>query len=339
MGRKTQKISVIIPVYNVQDYVERCLLSVLNNTYTNLEVICVNDGSTDQSKEILHRIAEMDRRVVVISQANGGVASARNSGLEIATSEFVAFVDSDDWIHPQYFEILIDCQKKYNADIVCCKVKSVRKFQEYQEIDLQRVQIKKIKTKDVFQNFNIKSRVYAKLYRKKCLQNHRFQEKLKYEDIAFNLSVMCSNPSLIYAYVSVDAYFYFYRESSLIHTMDHRAIIDNAAYYLELTELAADNLEMQNFLLVEALKSAFSYRYLDMFNVNKKQVRQKSNAIIKPCMEKISKRRDISVKQKIMYHILARCPFIYRMFRILNDKTMLDWEKTQKKLTKQMEHH
>ena len=97
---QTPLISVIIPVYNVEAYLPRCLDSVIQNTYRNLEIICVDDGSTDGSPEILRDYAQRDARITVITKENGGVSSARNAGLDRATGEFVAFIDSDDFVHP-----------------------------------------------------------------------------------------------------------------------------------------------------------------------------------------------------------------------------------------------
>ena len=103
---KEPLISVIIPIYNMEFYLERCVDSVLNNTYQNLEVICVDDGSTDHSMEILRRYEAADPRIVVIAKENGGVSSARNAGLDRMTGEYVTFIDSDDFVHPQYVELL-----------------------------------------------------------------------------------------------------------------------------------------------------------------------------------------------------------------------------------------
>ena len=100
-------ISVIIPIYNMEQYLERCLDSVLNNTYRNLEIICVDDGSTDSSLEILRRWEEKDPRIVVITKENGGVSSARNAGLDRMAGDYVSFVVSDEFVHPQYFEALL----------------------------------------------------------------------------------------------------------------------------------------------------------------------------------------------------------------------------------------
>ena len=113
-------ISVIIPVYNVQDYLPRCLDSVINNSYRNLEIICVNDGSTDRGLEILRDYEKKDSRIHVFSKKNGGLSSARNEGLKHCTGKWVAFIDSDDWIHKNYFEVLLNHQKENDYDVVVC---------------------------------------------------------------------------------------------------------------------------------------------------------------------------------------------------------------------------
>ena len=100
------KISVIIPVYNVEEYLPVCLDSVLAQTFSDFEAVCVNDGSPDNSAAILEKYAKKDARIKVVSRPNGGLSAARNTGLENACGEYIYFLDSDDYIHPQLLEIL-----------------------------------------------------------------------------------------------------------------------------------------------------------------------------------------------------------------------------------------
>ncbi len=120
MNTTTNLISVIIPVYNTEVYLPRCLDSIINNDYRNLEIICVNDGSTDNSLSVLRRYEKEDERIIVIDVPNGGVSKARNIGLDKASGEFIAFVDSDDWVHRQYFSMLIDVQRRFDSDVTAC---------------------------------------------------------------------------------------------------------------------------------------------------------------------------------------------------------------------------
>ena len=111
-------VSVIIPVYNTAPYLQRCLESVCNQTLKNIEIICVNDGSTDNSKEILQQYKDKDNRICVITQEHKGIAAARNVGLQCVTGQYIGFVDSDDWIEPDMFELAYTTAQREHVDIV-----------------------------------------------------------------------------------------------------------------------------------------------------------------------------------------------------------------------------
>jgi len=116
------KISVIIPVYNVENYLEKCLLSVMWQTFNDIEIICVNDGSTDNSRIILEKYQKRDSRIKIIDKENGGLSSARNAGMKVATGEFYSFIDSDDWIENTMLEKLYNNITSLNTDISICAV-------------------------------------------------------------------------------------------------------------------------------------------------------------------------------------------------------------------------
>ena len=111
-------ISIIVPVYNSEKYIDKCLDSILNQTYKDLEIVLVNDGSNDQSLKILEKYALRDTRIKVVNQENKGVAAARNTGLDNATGEYILYVDSDDWIENNMVERMVELSA--NADIVFC---------------------------------------------------------------------------------------------------------------------------------------------------------------------------------------------------------------------------
>lgn len=115
------EISVIIPVYNIQQHLRECLDSVLGQSYPHLQVICVDDGSTDESPAILAQYAQKDNRVQVIRQQNAGPGAARNTGLEAATGEYVIFLDSDDWFEPDFLEKMVDTAVREGADVAICR--------------------------------------------------------------------------------------------------------------------------------------------------------------------------------------------------------------------------
>ena len=113
-------LSIIVPVYNVKSYLKKCVESIINQTYTNLQIILVDDGSTDGSQDICDEFAQRDSRIVVIHKENGGLSTARNVGMDRAKGAYIAFVDSDDWLEPNMYEALISQLEKHEADIVAC---------------------------------------------------------------------------------------------------------------------------------------------------------------------------------------------------------------------------
>ncbi|MBR3683781.1 MAG: glycosyltransferase [Lachnospiraceae bacterium] len=118
-------ISVIIPIYNTGKYLEKCIESVLNQTYTDLEVILVNDGSTDNSLDICREYEKKDPRVILISQENKGISAARNAALKAAKGDIFSMVDSDDYLEPEMFELMLDKMNEQDADIVACNYRKV----------------------------------------------------------------------------------------------------------------------------------------------------------------------------------------------------------------------
>lgn len=113
-------ISVIVPVYNVKPYLEKCVDSIRNQTYQNLEIILIDDGSTDGSGALCEEYAKIDSRVVALHQKNAGQGAARNYGLEKAHGEWIGFVDADDWIDRNYYEKLVQAAETAGADMACC---------------------------------------------------------------------------------------------------------------------------------------------------------------------------------------------------------------------------
>lgn len=119
------KLSIIVPVYNVEKYLDKCIVSILNQDYEDFELILVNDGSTDRCIEICNKYLSKDKRIVLINKSNGGLSSARNAGLDIARGKYIGFVDSDDWIEKDMYSTLLNIANKYESDIVQCEYQSV----------------------------------------------------------------------------------------------------------------------------------------------------------------------------------------------------------------------
>ena len=180
-----EKISVIIPVWNAEKFLVDTVGSVLNQTYKNIEVICVNDGSTDNSLEVLKEIQKNNEdRLVIIDQENQGGSVARNVGLDNATGDYIAFLDSDDMYHPQYLEILYDNLKKYNADVSVCKWLEFtsQTYNFNNSFDVQKIKPKSVLNNPFFDKFVLRKKVqmymWLKLAKKEVYDNIRFDLRL-----------------------------------------------------------------------------------------------------------------------------------------------------------------
>lgn len=120
------KVSIVVPVYNTAKYLEKCLNSICSQTYHNLEIILIDDGSTDQSLNICNSFAEKDSRIHVVHQENKGLSNARNKGMELATGSYISFFDSDDYVEPNMIETMLKVSLFHNADVCECSFDELR---------------------------------------------------------------------------------------------------------------------------------------------------------------------------------------------------------------------
>ena len=161
-------ISVIVPVYNTQDYLDRCLESIVQNTYTNIEVICINDGSTDESQHILEKWKGIDHRIRTFTIPHSGLSSARNVGMRQAKGQLVGFIDSDDWVHRQYFELLLKGFLDYNVDISVCERTVTTTFLS-KESDIEPANFQLFDAETFTRNKYVKTYAWGRLYKKELL--------------------------------------------------------------------------------------------------------------------------------------------------------------------------
>ena len=228
-----EKITVIVPVYNVEHYLDKCLDSLINQTYKNLEIIVINDGSTDNSGIICQEYARKDNRIVYIEKENGGLSDARNVGLDKMTGSYVTFIDSDDWVELDYVEVLYNKLLEYCADIA---VGNYCKFNEsdsnfyfhisgnYFEKLYDNVSIVDC-LNDSNKLFNSALIVaWGKIYRKEIVSNFRFPVGRVAEDTIFNLRALLASKNIVY--INKASYIYRVRSGSISNTWDEKWIRD-----------------------------------------------------------------------------------------------------------------
>lgn len=209
-------VSIIVPVYNVERYVGRCLESLIHQSYTNLEIIVVNDGSTDNSLSVCEKYAKKDNRIKVVTQNNRGLSGARNIGLRNCTGEFVTFVDSDDWIHCNMVEYLYHALLRYNTEISLCASLRVSEEQisdkKYEEIDGL------VYTRDEFMQLFLNgtfTACWSRLFRRDVLSGFEFPEGLNCEDYIYMYEAIRRTNSVVG--FSLPLYYYYVRENSIVN--------------------------------------------------------------------------------------------------------------------------
>lgn len=181
------KITVIVPMYNTEEYIERCIRSIMEQTYKNLEIIIVNDGSTDKSLDICKKLQKDDNRIVIVNQKNKGVGEARNRGIDVATGDFISFVDSDDTMDKNFYKELIATQLVTGADIVVANVNCIddnNQFFPYGNNNLLKNYNKEEFIK-LLLNFKIGNAVWGKLFKQECIRNLKFKDIKINEDFIF----------------------------------------------------------------------------------------------------------------------------------------------------------
>ncbi len=224
------KISVVLPVYNVANYLRKCLDSLVNQTFENFEVICVNDGSTDLSLGILEGYAINDSRFKIITQENKGLSGARNTGIKHVQGEYILFVDSDDWLEDNALEELYEHVKSFKSDITMFKFKyfneTTKEFSEGPFTNLEIIpdsfNTRNFNYKDVLDIlFKISHAPFNKLYKKSFIEQYEFPEGLIYEDLYFFYTVFFTAKKT--SVIRKSLYNYRIRDGSISTTGDEKS--------------------------------------------------------------------------------------------------------------------
>lgn len=215
-------LSVIVPVYNVENYLARCVDSILDQTYENLEVLLVDDGAKDSSGAICDAFAAKDSRVKVIHKVNGGLSSARNAGLEAAAGEYIAFVDSDDWIEPDAYAHLMDVMEKFDVRLVCGGRYDVDGKTGEKKVGLCPKKEETISAEElvgrIFLWDGCDSSACDKLYHRSLLENFRFPEGKVCEDVPVTYKIVLEAEQV--ALSDRPFYNYYHRSGSISKASD-----------------------------------------------------------------------------------------------------------------------
>lgn len=321
------KISIIIPSYNEEKNISRCLDSILNQTFTDFEVLCVDDGSNDGTFNIIKKYSEKDSRIIPLKNPNKGVSSARNFGIYNANGDYIGFVDSDDFIQPQMYEFLHRAVTENNCDFSVCRYKKASEFDvktfEYKaEPFFPEKFISFTDSEFTVNNELIFSSACTKLISKKFLGDIRFDKYRIGEDTVFN-SMLCSKEYKA-AFVDIELYLYYFNNKSVTTNQFGSSIGNEKWYDLLITRficydvLKNKNKILSSFYLERGMKSILSYRF---DRKGTKYVRS-FKSTIKRYLPDFIRCKYISLKNRISIFVFILIPPLYSAFRKITDKTL-----------------
>ncbi len=229
-------ISVIVPVYKVAAYLDRCVASIVNQTYSNLEIILVDDGSPDNCGAMCDAWAEKDSRIKVIHKENGGLSDARNAGMETATGEYIAFVDSDDWLHLEYISLLYQAAKMYGVSLSACDymVTSGKCAADSADEPVFERHTAAEALVMLTNNRGYRAVAWNKLYHRSLLEGEQYPVGRYHEDEFFTYRIIDKAESLVYVHAPL--YYYFQRAGSIMQSVSVKHL-DALDAYLERLEL------------------------------------------------------------------------------------------------------
>lgn len=325
-------ISVIIPVYNMEIYLERCLDSVLNNTYRNLEIICIDDGSTDRSLDILRRYETADPRIVVVAKENGGVSSARNAGLDRMSGEYVTFIDPDDYVHPQYVELLVTAQQLSNAEIIIGEYQTAKGIEPASDFTSYNLTIQDMDQVSVFiacQYDRGNTGIHNRLISRNIIGNTRFHEDFSYgEDTFYMLELYSEHQTIHVGLIPQKIYYYCLdRSDSLVHTRrDH----DILRYFSALSSYSSIKGNERIYLDV-LIRRGLYYRYYYMYVQIEPRIARELDKLLRHELIPLLKLKSFSLKFKVSRIIFILFPAFERQYRFYREPSLKKYEKLQKK--------
>lgn len=300
----THKISVIVPIYKVEKELRRCVESIINQTYQNLEIILVDDGSPDRCGEICDQLAKEDGRIKVVHKTNGGLSSARNAGLEIATGDYIGFIDSDDYILPSMYEKLYDALIRDHSDIGICNYAYVNELtNEIDPSETSPIKTEVLNQNEAYQKLNPMRPGYSfyviacnKLYKRSLFDQVRFKDGHIHEDeyIVHHLFALAERISTIDDVL----YMYIQRAGSITNSKNAGksldavySLYDRYSFFLQMKERA---------LAVDLLRSAYWVMTEILCQENQKDGAKKVNEAAYLVFKSMVRRADLRVCRLVL---------------------------------------
>lgn len=322
-------LSIIVPVYNVEQYLDNCINSILNQTYRNFELILIDDGSPDKSAEICDKYRLLDNRIKVIHKKNGGLSSARNAGLEIATGKYIGFVDSDDWINKDMYDKMLNLAEKNEADIVQC---------EYLEVYDNKIimQPKENSEFEVSNKFDALEKIinfgqehvngvvsWNKIYKSYLFNDIRFPIGKLNEDEFTTYKLVHKSEKIIF--LKEKLYYYRQTPNSIMNKKFNVRRVDLLEAIKELVIFLRDNEYTEFYELglirYEKLLVQFYFKCQELINDNSDILKTISSSY-KDYFKEFINNSSISKMHKMRNYIFYLNPNVYKKMQILRGKKL-----------------
>lgn len=235
-------LSVVIPIYNSEKYMKNCIDSIINQTYRNIEIILVDDGSKDSSAQICDNYAKKDNRIIVIHKENNGVSSARNSGIDIAKGKYISFIDSDDYVDEFFFEKMLDLMCKMDSDLVFCDIKFVENDVEIKKINFsEKKSFSNTEMMEKMFNYNCANfAVWNKIYLTDIVKKIRFYEEILIKEDGLFCFQYLNNIKNV-CYINEAMYTYIQQKNSALHVGNPEKMITSVEATDKIIEILREN--------------------------------------------------------------------------------------------------
>lgn len=294
------KLSIIVPVYNVEKYINQCIDSILNQTLNDFELILINDGSTDKSGIICDEYCKIDSRIKVIHKENGGLSSARNAGIDASRGRYIGFVDSDDWIEKDMYEVLYKNIEEYQSDISICGMNRVTNNQYIKQYDTGKLEVlNKVEAMEkLLQGREIRDYFCDKLYRRELFDNFRFPNGKIFEDASCQYKMFNMSDRIVYN--DLAKYNYRMTQNSIVRAAFTPAKLDWVEATEELLKFTERNYpKLYEFALQKYVNSNFSLM-MQIINGDYKQYKKEYYLLLKNLKNKY---KEINCNPYIEKHI------------------------------------
>lgn len=328
MSIENPLVSIIIPVYNIEKYIERCVESILKQSYTNLQILLIDDGSKDRSGTICEKLKKRDSRIEVYHKVNGGLSDARNYGILHANGKYISFVDGDDWIEKEYIEKLLLYVLKYNADFSQCQFQYAFDYR-IEKLDVKQEKIQVFSREQAIISFiesgpiGISVAAWGKLYKREIFSKIKYQKGMVHEDVFTTCDIIFDAVNKVVV-VDEPLYNYYQRTGSISNSNNVKRYCDRIIVQKHVLEQAEKEGKVcycieAEYMLFDSIMNTLGEIPNKLLS-NVEFIRNIRTACRKVKIKSLQKKK-VKIRVLLYFVILKYCPKLYLyMWRLKNEK-------------------